>query len=229
MKDNEFIELLNLYLDAEISPAEASRLEAEVQRNPERYRVYQQYCRMQKACTLLAADFTADAPTGVALKAAPRRAAAVNLYAIAGLMAAAACVAFVFVYRTPSPSTPAANEQSQMAQKDTAPAPTTLAAAPTAPETARTIAQTVTVPAKHPEFKPVLVMSNLLSQNPSTVDAFQDVRFSWIDQELPALSRMPADSLRFDRGPAALKPGARSFGSGSMQPTPESAAFQFQR
>ena len=36
MKDNEFIELLNLYLDHEISQEDAARLEAEVQRNPAR-------------------------------------------------------------------------------------------------------------------------------------------------------------------------------------------------
>jgi hypothetical protein len=57
MKDSEFIELLNLYLDHEISADNAARLEAEVQGNPERRRVYRQYCRMQKACTLLANDF----------------------------------------------------------------------------------------------------------------------------------------------------------------------------
>ena len=34
MKDSEFIELLNLYLDHEISTADAARLEAEVQANP---------------------------------------------------------------------------------------------------------------------------------------------------------------------------------------------------
>ena len=32
MKDSEFLELLNLYLDHEISPADAARLEAEVRR-----------------------------------------------------------------------------------------------------------------------------------------------------------------------------------------------------
>ena len=57
MKDSEFIELLNLYLDHEITAADAARLEAEVQASPERRRVYQQYCRMQKACTMLAKDF----------------------------------------------------------------------------------------------------------------------------------------------------------------------------
>ena len=59
MKDQEFIELLNLYLDHEISPADAARLEAEVQSNLPRRALYNQYCRMQKACTSLGADFRA--------------------------------------------------------------------------------------------------------------------------------------------------------------------------
>ena len=50
MKDSEFLELLNLYLDHEITPADAARLEAEVRADPERRRTYLQYCRMQKAC-----------------------------------------------------------------------------------------------------------------------------------------------------------------------------------
>ena len=218
MKDTEFIELLNLYLDAEISPADASRLEAEVQRNPERYRVYQQYCRMQKACTLLAADFTSDVPAAVALKSAPQRASALNLYAIAGVMAAAACVAFVFVYRTPAP-VPATGSQPSVTA--------TVAPAPVAPEAARTIAQTVTVPMHRTEFKPVLI-TKLLTQNPSTMEAFQDVRFDWIDKmQLSTMSREPVESLRFDPRPT-LKPSTR-FGPGSIQDAPERAAFQFQR
>jgi len=61
MKEREFIELLNLYLDHEIGPADAARLEQEIQRNPERRRTYREYCRMQKACRMLATEF-AGAP-----------------------------------------------------------------------------------------------------------------------------------------------------------------------
>ena len=39
MNDSEYIELLNLYLDHEISAADAARLEAEVQSNPARRRI----------------------------------------------------------------------------------------------------------------------------------------------------------------------------------------------
>ncbi|MBP7142465.1 MAG: hypothetical protein KBA71_11205 [Opitutaceae bacterium] len=53
MKESRYIELLNLYVDHRLTGAEAAELEAEVQRNPERRRIYSQYCRMQKACTLI--------------------------------------------------------------------------------------------------------------------------------------------------------------------------------
>ena len=60
MKDSEFIELVNLYLDHEISTADAARLEAEVQTNAARRQIYRQYCRIQKACRMAAADFQTE-------------------------------------------------------------------------------------------------------------------------------------------------------------------------
>src|SRR5471032_2854782 len=56
MNDREFIELLNLYLDREISAVDALRLESEVVADPKRREVYDQYCRMQKACTMLSLE-----------------------------------------------------------------------------------------------------------------------------------------------------------------------------
>lgn len=53
MKESRYIELLNLYVDHQLTPVEAAELEAEVHRNPERRRIYTQYCQMQKACTLI--------------------------------------------------------------------------------------------------------------------------------------------------------------------------------
>src|SRR3954452_15409370 len=107
MKDSEFIELLNLYLDHEISAADAARLEAEVTANAKRRQVYQQYCRMQKACKIVGEKFvpeTAAAPAGnvVAFELATAPARRTSLYAFGGLLAAAACVALVFVSRQSS-------------------------------------------------------------------------------------------------------------------------------
>lgn len=108
MKDSEFIELLNLYLDHEISASDAARLEAAVQSNPERQRVYRQYCKMQKACKVLAADFATASDESEAAPdkkvvafnphAAPRP-ARTSRYVFGSLAAAAACVALVFVGR----------------------------------------------------------------------------------------------------------------------------------
>ena len=66
MKDSTFIELLNLYVDHQISPADATRLEEEVRGNPERRRVYRQYCQIQKACTSLGDAFRTEAPAPAA-------------------------------------------------------------------------------------------------------------------------------------------------------------------
>ncbi|MBL9190489.1 MAG: zf-HC2 domain-containing protein [Opitutaceae bacterium] len=104
MKDNEFIELINLYLDHELSAADAARLETEVRTNAGHRRIYEQYCRMQKACKMLATDFAAEAPATQPGKirtfesvVAQRR--PLGFFARGSLAAAAACVAFVLVSR----------------------------------------------------------------------------------------------------------------------------------
>ena len=108
MKDSEFIELLNLYLDHEISADDSARLEAEIRGNLERRRVYHQYCKMQQACRVIATDFaTAETervpstekkvvPFDIATVAPGRHRRLQISYAV-GAFAAAACVAVVFV------------------------------------------------------------------------------------------------------------------------------------
>ena len=56
MSDREFIELLNLYVDREISAEDARRLEVEVAQDPRRREIHDQYCRMQKACSKLSEE-----------------------------------------------------------------------------------------------------------------------------------------------------------------------------
>lgn len=53
MSEREFLELLNLYLDREITPADADRLEREIRADAGRHRTYLEYCRMQQAVRLL--------------------------------------------------------------------------------------------------------------------------------------------------------------------------------
>jgi hypothetical protein len=139
MKDTEFIELLNLYLDHELTPADCARLEAEVKANPARRRVYQQYCRMQQGCKALAADFAAEAPAATTEtilafeSAAPARRHPVGLFAVGSFAAAAACLALLMIARSPQP----AGESSALAQAPaaTVAAPAAVAASDSAPRT----------------------------------------------------------------------------------------------
>lgn len=140
MKESEFIELLNLYLDHEITAADAARLEAEVQGNPKRREVYQQYCRMQKACTVLAKDFAdtgveADDRKVVAFETPRASFWSPGFLATGGLVAAAACVAVVLSNRSAAP-TPGQSLTTEPAVAATAKLPTAIetAVAPAALE-----------------------------------------------------------------------------------------------
>src|SRR3954471_19354076 len=109
MKETRFIELLNLYVDQHLSGEDASELEAEILRNPKRKRTYQQYCRMQKACTRLFENERIQAPASPALSRAlaeaDRKIVAfpetpkiwIRSPYVAGFAAVAACVAFALV------------------------------------------------------------------------------------------------------------------------------------
>jgi hypothetical protein len=153
MNDSEFFELLNLYLDHEIPPASAARLEAEVQTNPERRRIYQQYCRMQKACRVLAADFQTDlvdaaipadrkvvAFSSAASASASRHKRVGALYTLGTLAAAAACVALIFVGRTRDAASPSSTSVSSQSVAVVPPAPPAAkeSVAPVAPPSAIT-------------------------------------------------------------------------------------------
>lgn len=101
MNDSEFIELLNLYLDHEITPADAARLETEVRGNPERRRTYLEYCRMQKGCAILAADFAADRPVPRREPVATGLGWAAAGFASFGVVAAGLAIAFTLWQRPP--------------------------------------------------------------------------------------------------------------------------------
>jgi hypothetical protein len=230
MKDTEFIELLNLYLDHEISAADAARLEAEVQTNPARRRVYQQYCRMQKACKMVAADFTTDLDQASdtagkkvvafnpALAAAEaRRKRAGTMYTIGTFAAVAACVAIIFVgqSRKAAPTAPAADQPQPIAQS--------LPAAPIANPDAVFVASDtasprglVSVPARGQQM--LLVRDPLLLTGTSQAEAVRAAavnqannQLAWIEsvQLTPLQQRGPAD-LHFV---ATLKSEGRALGN----------------
>lgn len=104
MKDTRFTELVNLYIDRQISPDEQAELELEIQSNPRRRQVYLQYCRMHRATKLVYESFRAQTeqpgqparqPATIAhIQGRIRQRRLRWAYAASGL-AAAACVAFV--------------------------------------------------------------------------------------------------------------------------------------
>ena len=95
MKESRFIELLNLYIDQQITPEEAAQLEEDILANPRHRRTYQQYCRMHRACTLVFANAESDRADGVVPFEPAARRSAWKYYATG--LAAAACVGFVAV------------------------------------------------------------------------------------------------------------------------------------
>ncbi len=212
MKDSEFIELLNLYLDHEITAADAARLETEVQANPERRNVYLQYCRMQKACTVLAKDLaeksaTAEAEGRKIVAFEPQRSAWSAGLRVAGGIAAAACVALVLLNR------PAASVDAEPAvaatQLAAAPAEAKVLVAQTglslAPMPATTIARTVSMPVGHRvELQPVLTTRGLTLANQTAADelaAASDAaaKFDWIaGLQIAPVQRVHVEDLRFE-------------------------------
>lgn len=110
MKDNRFIDLLNLYIDRQITAAETAELEAEIQNNPKRQAVYKQYCQIHSATKLVYESFRAGAAeqpsapvTGQAtIELFESRRRRTNWGYYAGGLAAAACLALVFIRNQPS-------------------------------------------------------------------------------------------------------------------------------
>ena len=106
MKESRFIELVNLYVDRQISTAETAELEAEIQVSPRHRKIYQQYCHMQRATKLVYESFRANADQPVA-EGAVRGGSIAQFehsrqrnrwaYAVGGIAAAAACFAVVMV------------------------------------------------------------------------------------------------------------------------------------
>lgn len=232
MKDSEFIELLNLYLDHEISAADAARLEAEVQSKPARRRIYQDYCRMQKACKILAQDFAeepADAPdrkvVAFASGAAPRR--SVSVYVVGSLAAAAACIALVFVSRNQHSATTSVPSPTVAvtAPGVTAPAPTALAVSPESTKAAR----------RGLERQTLNPLSLGTSDNALalTTSVQNDPHFAWMkDVNLaPLQAPTPIDQVRFDVNPT-LNTQSRTFTSGKPLPSDvqwDHVSFRFQK
>ena len=237
MKESKFIELLNLYVDQEISAADAAALEAEIARSAERRRVYQQYCRMSRASTLLFEQFhTQSAPVcpGKLAEAAKQadekviafpggavaaRRPAAGWYMAAGFAAIAACAGFVLLRPAPQPGA--------LAEVMREPAP----AAASQPAAVNGVAPVASESVSGGEFQPVFAVfmtdRKASAETPATftadaasLDWVQDVKLTPLRlTALPAVNTAPAPVL-----PADLQIIQRN-----AQGEVEFTAFQFQR
>ena len=246
MKDSRFIELLNLYVDQQLTAAEATELEAELQRNPESRRTYQQYCRMQKACTQLFEQERQAAPStskfSRALAQADRKIVEFpeqrtlwrqrGIFG-AGLAAMAACIAFVLVRQTPVQVT------ASVASK----ANTVVVAAVEQPQPISAV-QTVSIPPADPQVSemrqafrmltPVrqLIPVQVLAANNQTVNTNEEQpNFEWMKHvELAPMRNVNADEFALESNSALQQPsGLYISNRRPVQDLYEKAAFQFQK
>lgn len=204
MKESRFIELLNLYIDQQISPEEAEELEKEIGRSPAHYRTYLQYCRMHRACVMLFENFQVspdplaqakDEADGKVMAFPGRRFHVRRVAGVAGLAVAAACIGFVAVTQvnqqvaTAPAAKPLANEVVQV----NVPAESFRVAAADAP-------------LRSPEFRTVFTAKkNYPTQNREAADPS---RMEWMNRiELspmetasnqPAMFSTPAESAPAD-------------------------------
>lgn len=224
MKESKFIELLNLYVDHQISADDAALLETEVRANPERRRVYRQYCMMQKASTELGNAFRTEAPapatTPEIIEFKPRRRNLGLATYAATFGAMAACIIVAVAMRPGAkPATPAAVPASL--------AVTTPAVAPALPAARALASRPALLPAVGPRSLQLREPSAELVNAPVALNAsFGD----WMsDLRLASMDDPSIDELRFDgraplpaesRDPRAIRP---------FQGKVEMAAVRFQK
>ena len=234
MNDRRFTELLNLYLDHELESADAGELEAEVMGNPARRQTYDQYCRLQRACSLLGEKERAHAPEyrGFARSlreaerkiAAPRRSTWSPAY-IGGFAATAmaACVAVLVVINRSSDSSLVNDGLADTVQPEQV--ASTVPAMPTP----------VPVQAVTPSFdvQPAFAATGLgvvRNAREAEIAANDREALEWMQRvELSPSQRVVVDEQAFEPRPV-LQPDSQVFrGRHSLQSNAEFTAFQFQR
>ena len=249
MKDSEFIELLNLYLDHEISTADAARLEAEVQTNASRRQIYRQYCRIQKACRMAAADFqtepvAAGVPVdkkvvafdpvtdGVAPSHGKRSR---GVYAFGSFAALAACAAVVFFS---SRQQPAASPPGSGASAPVAAVPASAISNPDSTFVVNKTAEPRGLVSVAPRSQPMWVRDPLLLTGTTQAEAMRaaavnqaNAQLAWIHAvQLAPLQQRAADNLHFA---ATLQSEGRALGNRATPPAKqgdgaeEMVTFQF--
>ena len=234
MKDNRFIELVNLYIDRQISGEEMESLEAEMQANPRRRAVYRQYCQMHRATTLVYESFRTENPEqpGDNLRAQTKVARFEPqsgrrkhwTYYATGL--AAACVALVSA-KVAFTGNRVSSQQNSIAAVQSKSAPVAVVAQST-PAVIAPVAIAVTQPAA----KPALAQANSLvaSQDYAAMLAAmrkEDQRAFASGQIQPSRTTSLFEDGVFDSQPLGSSRIFRNKPTTSQQA--EFAAFQFQR
>jgi len=224
MNDSEFMEILNLYLDHEVSAADSARLEAEVMTNPHRRRIYRQYCRMHKACVLLGDQTARKAPAWEAKKPAAFgwRPRGWNAGIYAGGLLAAACVTMIVVVRMHPAATAPAAPRAAVQSVGIAASPPVASAALRAPD------RLALQPVFTTRALATLVDTSRTAQMPSP--ELND-QFAWMNRiQLAPIQGTPIESAMFEPTPVLLDADNRAIGPAQLSPTQaERAAFQFQR
>lgn len=233
MKDSTFIELLNLYVDQEISPEQAVLLEHEIAINPQRKKVYQQYCRMHRATEILGASFKAEQiPSGSKLARAARNADdkiarfpgrksesfSWGWFGAGSIVAAAACATFVFLNLSSPRAKPAGSQVASVQ----APVAT--------PAKVESVAQLAPTPAVRPvlvsrSLQQALPVDRVVLRGSATASSLD-----WMNQvQIPAVKGLSIDEHPFD-AKSALQQDPGTFRSQQpIQGRIETTAFQFQR
>lgn len=195
MKESKFIELLNLYVDHQINASDAALLEAEIQRNPERRKVYREYCQMQKACAILAESFRPQTQpaSGQVVEFPSRRSRWNTATYVMGAMAAAACVALVVVNRGGFAESTSGQSPTAVAAVEEIPA--SLEVAQNVPASDSAIA-----PAPAPARQPLQPVFAGLVSDAAAHDSADRATLDWVSQV--NLQPVAIDKLRFETQPA---------------------------
>jgi hypothetical protein len=245
MRESEFLELLNLYLDHEISEADAARLEAEVQGSAKRRAVYLEYCRMQKACKVLAADFQAESQTPekrvLLARRSSRQVWSSGFFVAGGVALAAASLTLLFVARGGRETGAEAPRAFVQSAKPAPSASTELnGASQSAVANSGTRGIVLAATAADPGAGSRVTMisdSLVLSGNKQTEVVFAstsngDDQLAWVrDFQLVSLQeRNHLEQLRFETAPPTLRPEGRPLGGRApVEATVEMTAFRFRK
>lgn len=254
MNDARFKQLLNLYLDHELTSDQASELESEVLRNPARRQLYRDYCRLQRGCGLLFERTCSTAPASFALARAlndaERKVAGTGgidrgaWWGYASAATVAACVAFV-VFRSDGPGLGAPSMQAESDGSGQA-----IAAAPSRNEVAHpanTLASVVAPVAplgsleREPAImapRPSLMAPTLVLATLGSASDFDDVQRQrgaaqrWIEEEalVQAQRAAMAEAEYFEyRQPSSEPSGFQTRSLSPLGYRPELTSYQFQR